>query len=114
MQCERAPSRSSTAGSRRTDLTVALRKLHLDERFACILDRGPTRTDPTLWTGDRLGFPIDVEVREVVASLCLIPVSLEGGTNQVHCMAGLTLDQISDRDIARIDEMVLRKEFLFR
>src|SRR5258706_2323192 len=94
MQRERAPGRSGTAGPSRADLTVALRKLHLDQRFACILDRGPTRTDPSLWTDDRLRIPIDGELREIVAGLSLIPVCLEGGANQVHTIAGLTLNQI--------------------
>src|SRR5260221_14454741 len=86
VQRERAPSRSGTAGSSGADLTVALRKLHLDQRFACIQDRRPTRTDPTLWTGDRLGLPIDGEVREVVAGLRLIPVcaSALGQPGQRH------------------------------
>src|SRR5258708_5591128 len=77
MQRERAPGRSCTGGPSRADLTVALRKLHLDQRFACILDECPARTDPSLWTGDRLRFPIDGEVREVIAGLRLIPVRLE-------------------------------------
>ena len=77
MQRERSPGRSGTAGPSRADLTVALRKLHLDQRFACILDRCPARTGSALWTGDRLGFPIDGEVREVIAGLRLIPVRLE-------------------------------------
>jgi hypothetical protein len=49
-------------------LQSRLRKLHLHEGFASILDRRPTRTDPPLWTGDRLGFPINGEVGEVVVS----------------------------------------------
>ena len=85
------------------------RKLHLYERFAGILDGCPARTDPALWTG--LGFPIDVEVREVVAGLSLIPVGLERRTNQVHLIARLALDEISDRDVACIDEMLLGEQF---
>lgn len=54
------------------------RKFHLDQRFACVLDRCPARTDPALWTGDCLRFPIDGEVREVVAGLCLIPMRASG------------------------------------
>jgi hypothetical protein len=84
-----------------------LRKLHLDERFACILDGSPTRTGSALWTGHGLRFPIDIEVREVIASLGLIPVGLERRANQVHLIAGLALDEMSDRDIASIDEMLL-------
>src|SRR2546422_7137438 len=100
VQRERAPGRSGTAGSSGADLTVALRELHLDERFASILDRGPTRTDPTLWTGEGLGFPIDAEVREVVAGLRLVPVGLECRANQVHPIARLRLDEIGRRDIS--------------
>ena len=50
-------------------------------------------------------------MREVVAGLRLIPVCFERGTNQVNSMVGLTLDQISDRDIACIDEMLIWEEF---
>lgn len=112
VQGQAAPSRSRTQDLTGTDLTVALGKLHLDQRFACILDRRPTRTDPTLWTGHRLGFPIDREVREVVASLRLIPVGLERRTNQVYSIAHLRLDEIGTRDIARINEMLLWEQFL--
>ncbi len=51
-------------------------------------------------------------MREVIASLGLIPVGLEGGTNQVHLIAGLALDEMSARDISSIDEMLLREQFL--
>ncbi len=112
VQCERAASGSRTGGPTGANLTVALRKLHLDQRFACILDGSPARTDPTLWTGDRLGFPIDAEVREVIADLRLIPVRLEGRANQVHPIARLRLDEIGTRDIARIDEMVIWEKIL--
>ena len=111
VQGERAASGSRTRGPTGTNLTVALRKLHLDERFACILHGCPTRTGSALWTGHGLRFPIDVEVREVVASLRLIPVRLERGTNQVHSMARLTLHQLGDRDIACIDEMLIWEQF---
>src|SRR6266852_5157761 len=80
VQGERAASGSGTGGLSGTDLTVALRKLHLDERFACILDGSPTRTGSALWTGHGLRFPINIEVREVIASLSLIPVGFERGT----------------------------------
>jgi hypothetical protein len=53
-------------------------------------------------------------VREVVASLRLIPVRFEGRTNQVNSIAGLTLDKVIDRDIPCIDEMVLWEEFPLR
>ncbi len=112
VQREGAASRSRTGGPSGTDLTVALRKLHLDQRFAGILDGCPTRTAAALWTGHGLRFPIDVEVREVVAGLRLIPVAFEGGTNQVHPIARLRLDEIGARDIACIDEMLIWKEFL--
>src|SRR6266550_8602281 len=112
VQREGAASRSRPGGSSGTDLTVALSKLHLDQRFAGILDGCPTRTAPALWTGHGLRFPIDVEVREVVAGLRLIPVGLEGGTNQVNPIASLRLDKIGARDISRIDEMLIWKEFL--
>src|SRR5215472_14382696 len=59
VQGQAAPSRARAGGSAGADLTIALGKLHLDECFAGILDRRPTRTDPTLRTGDRLGFPIN-------------------------------------------------------
>ncbi len=87
MQGERTPSRSGTAGLSRADLTVTLRKLDLDERFACILDRGPARTRSALWAGNGLRFPIDAEVREVIASSRLIPMRFERGANQVHSIA---------------------------
>src|SRR5205809_5607002 len=102
VQGERAASGSRTGVPSGAGPTVALGKLHLDEGFAGILDGRPTRTHPTLWAGDRLGFPINGEVREVVARFRLIPVCFEGGTNQVHVMSRLTLDEIGDRDIARI------------
>ncbi len=75
VQGHAAPSGSRTGGPTGTDLTVALGKLPLDQRFACILDRRPTRAGPALWTGDRLGIPIDGEVREVIAGLCLMEVA---------------------------------------
>jgi hypothetical protein len=90
-----------------------LGKLHLDERLARILDGCPARTDLTLWTGDRFRFPIDAEVGEVIASLRLIPVRLEGGANQIHSIAGLRLFEIGRCDISRIDEMLLWEQFLF-
>jgi hypothetical protein len=65
-----------------------------------------------LWAGDRLGFPIDGEVCEVVAGLRLIPVRFEGGANQVHPIVSLRLDEIGTRNIARIDEMLIGEEFL--
>ncbi len=112
VQSERAASRSRTGGLSGTDLTVALRKLHLDQRFAGILDGCPARAGPALWTGHGLRFPIDVEVREVVAGLRLIPVGLERGTNQVHSIVRLRLDEIGNRHISRIDEMLIWKKFL--
>src|SRR6266567_1235108 len=69
MQCDAAPSRSRAEGPTRADFTITDGKLHFDERFACILDGCPTRTDPSPWTDDGLRFPIDGEVGEVVASL---------------------------------------------
>src|SRR5258708_199158 len=112
VQGQRAPSRSCTRRPLGANLTIALGKFHLDERFACILDGSPARTDPALGTGDRLGFPIDGEVCKVVASLRLIPVRLEGRANQVNAIARLRLDEIGTRDIARIDEMVIGEEVL--
>src|SRR5215831_2027710 len=87
VQGERAPSRSRTAGLSGADLTVTLRKLYLDQRFACILDRGPARTRSALWAGNGRRFPINVEVCEVVASFRLIPMRFERGANQVHAIA---------------------------
>ena len=112
MQGQRAPSRSCTRRSIGANLPIALGKLHLHQRLTCILDGSPARTAPALWTGHGLGFPIDIEVREVVAGLSLIPVGLERGTNQVHFIAGLALDEMSDRDIACIDEMLLGEQLL--
>ena len=101
MQGHAPPSRSRTGRPTGTDLTVTDGKLHLDERFACILDRRPARIGPALWAGHRLRFPIDAEVGEVIAGLCLIPVRFERGANQIHSIAGLPLDEMSARDIAR-------------
>ncbi len=101
MQGHATASRARTRRSLGANLTIALGKFHLDERFACILDGSPARTDPALWTGDRLHFPIDGEVRKVIASLRLIPVGLEGRANQVHPIARLRLDEIGTRDISR-------------
>ncbi len=112
MQSHTAPSRSRTEGPSGADLTIAHGKLHFDQRFVCLLNECPTRTRASLWACDGLGSPIDGEVREVVAGLRLIPVGLERGTNQVHSMARLTLNQIGDRDISRIHEMSTWKQFL--
>ncbi len=112
VQSERAASRSRTGGPSGTDLTVALRKLHFDQRFAGILDGCPARAGAALWIGHGLRFPIDGEVREVVAGLRLIAVGLERGTNQVHSIVRLRLDEIGTRNISRIDEMLIWKEFL--
>src|SRR6266480_7395544 len=46
VQGHAAPSGSRTGGPTGTDLTVTLGKLHLDQRFACILHRCPARTGP--------------------------------------------------------------------
>ncbi len=45
MQGQAAARRSRTGRPTGADLTVALRELHFDQRFACILDRRPARTD---------------------------------------------------------------------
>jgi hypothetical protein len=86
MQSHTPPSGSRTEEPTGTDFTVTLGKLHLNKRFARILDWRPTRTAPTLWTGDRLGFPVNEEVGEIITGLGLIPVGLERGTNQIHLM----------------------------
>src|SRR5260370_5996332 len=52
-------------------------------------------------------------MREVVTSLRLIPVGVERGTNQVHLMVRLTLNKVRDRNISRIHEMLIWKQFLF-
>src|SRR5258708_3479996 len=109
VQGQAAPSCSRTGGPTGADLTITLRKLHLDQRFACILDGCPARTDPSLWAGDRLRFPIDGEVCEVVAGLRLIPVRFEGGANQVHPIVRLRLDEIGTRNI-RSEERRVGKE----
>src|SRR5712691_2610417 len=58
LQRHGAPRRSSTGCPTRAGFTIRLGKLHLNERLAFgILDRRPARTDPTLWTGDRLRLP---------------------------------------------------------
>src|SRR5260370_35078305 len=69
VQGERAASRSRTGGPSGTDLTIALRKLHLDQRFAGILDRGPARTGPALGTVTGLRFPLAATAREVAAGI---------------------------------------------
>src|SRR5215467_7688747 len=69
VQGQAAPSCSCTEGPTGADLAITSGKLHLDQRFACILNRGPAGTDPALRTGDLLSFPINGEVRQVVASL---------------------------------------------
>ena len=112
MQGQAAPSRSGTGGPTGTDLTITHGKFHLDERFACILDGCPARTDPLLWTGHRLGLPIDGEVREIIASFRLIPVSLKCGTNQVHSIVRLRFDEIIERGISCIHEMLIWEKVL--
>src|SRR5260370_14534716 len=112
MQGQAAPSRSGTGRPAGTDLTITHGKLHLDERFAGILDGCPARTDPLLGTGNRLGLPIDGEVREIIASLRLIPVGLEGGANQVHSIVRLRFDEIIESGISRIHEMLIWKKVL--
>ena len=111
MQGQTAPRRARTEVPSGTDFTIELGELHLDERFAGILDGSPARTGSALWTGHGLRFPIDIEVREVIASLSLIPVGLERRANQVHLIAGLALDEMSDRDVACIDEMLIGEQF---
>ncbi len=112
MQGHAPPSRSCTGRPTGTDLTVTDGKLHLNERFACIPDRRPARIGPALWAGHRLRFPIDAEVGEVIAGLCLIPVCFERGANQIHPIARLRFHQIGDRDISRIHQVVIGKELL--
>ena len=48
-------------------------------------------------------------MREVVASLCLIPMGLECGTQQVYLMIRLTLNQVRNRDLSRIRRVVDRE-----
>src|SRR6266516_4027799 len=81
MQGHASPFRSCAQSPTGADFTIALRELHFDKRFACILDWGPTRTDLALWTGDRLSFPIDGKMRQVMAGLSLIPMRFERRAN---------------------------------
>ena len=111
MQGQAAPRRPRTGGPTGTDLTITLGKFHLDQRFAGILDRRPARTRAALRASDRLGFPIDREVREVIAGLRLLPVRLEGRANQVHSIDRLRRDEIGNRDICGIGEMLIGQEF---
>src|SRR5215471_19214198 len=113
LQADAAPGRSSTGGSTGTGSTVAYRKLHLSERLAeAVLHWCPARTDPSLRTGDGLCLPIDRKAGDIVARLRLIPVGFEGGANQINSMGRLRFDQIDRRDISRIDEMLIGKQFL--
>ena len=84
VECKRAARGSSTAGPSGAGFTVTHGKFHLDERFACILHRCPARTDPPLWAGHHLCFPVDGEVSEIIARLGLIPVGFERRTEQIH------------------------------
>src|SRR5215469_7624679 len=72
MQGQRASRCSGAQSLAGTPLTIVLGKLDLDERFLCLLDRRPARTHSSLWAGDCFGFPIDVKVRQIVASFRLI------------------------------------------
>ena len=49
-------------------------------------------------------------MRQVIVGPRLIPVMLEGGTNQVHFIAHLALVQIGGIDISCIDQVLLGKE----
>src|SRR5437016_5825520 len=84
MQRHAASSCSGTQGPRGTDLAITAGKLHFDQGFVGLLNGCPARTGAPLRTGNGLRFPIDGEVREVVAGLRLIPVGFERGTKQVH------------------------------
>jgi hypothetical protein len=83
MQRQCAACGSCTESLTGTDFTVALGKLHLNQRFACILYRRPTRTAVILWTDDRLGLPVNAKVGEIITGLGLIPVGLERRTDQI-------------------------------
>ena len=50
--------------------------------------------------GHCLGIPINGEMRQVIGGPRLIPVVLEGGTNQVHFIAHLALMKIGGIDIS--------------
>src|SRR5258708_17285945 len=108
LQGQGVPGLSGARGSAGTCLTIRLRELDLDDRFPFgIVSRRPARTGVTLGAGHRFGFPINGEVREVIAGLRLIPVILEGGTDQVHSIASPTLDDVGPLDIARSDQVLI-------
>src|SRR6266516_3260410 len=64
----------------------------------------------TLGTSDRLGFPIDAEVGEVIASIRLVPIILEGGADQIHLITSLALYEIGRIDISCIDQVLIWKK----
>jgi hypothetical protein len=51
-------------------------------------------------------------VREVIAGLRLIPVILEGRTDQVHSIAIPALEEIGRIDIARVDQVLIGEQVL--
>lgn len=61
----------------------------------------------TLGTSERLRFPIDGEVRQVIAGLRLIPVIFEGGADQVYPIASPALYEIGRINISRVDQMLI-------
>src|SRR5262249_35977942 len=95
------------------DFTIGLGERDREDRFAfSVLSRRPPCTAPPLGTGDRLGFPVNREVRQVIAGLRLIPVILERRTDQVHPISRPTPNKIGGIDVACIHEMGFRQHLV--
>ena len=64
----------------------------------------------TLGTSERLGFPIDGEVGEVIAGIGLVPIIFEGGADQIHLIPSLALYEIGCIDISCIEQVLIWKK----
>ena len=90
-----------------TRLTIRLGAFDLDDRIAfAVLSGSPAGTGVTLWTRDRLCFPINREVRHLVICFRMPPIVLTQGTDQVQVVRCLTLDKVLCPDIASIHQVL--------
>jgi hypothetical protein len=76
-QGQRAPGRTRIGRLTWAGFAIGLGKLHLDDQMALgILGRRPAIAGLSLGTDHRLGFPINQEVRQIIADFRLIPIIL--------------------------------------
>src|SRR5215472_8062989 len=113
-QGQGAPWSACTGDLTRAGFAISLGKLDRDFGVAiAVLSWRPAIARLSLGTRDRLGFPINGKMGEIIAGLRLIPVILESRTNQIYFIIRPALDKLGGIDIARIHQMLIRQQLLF-